>query len=201
MLSPLFVLYGCTQEKRLDITGEVCKAPIYCNDTLIEGLVFTPIFIGEPLNSINLADSSGTLKYLADIRGQKNTIKINNKNSRNILDTNVKINYRVFNPYAEWEKFSNCYCEGFAYRIINTSNDTLQLSEGEYVPLVIQGFDSRNKIWNNLNRRYIYLDNNGINALLLPPGNMVLFSIPKILDKNYSKFRIMLDSIRSPEYF
>lgn len=212
----LFFAISCSSKKgRIEIINDESKAIDYCTGQMFEDTInieedsvyiytkirHIPLYVGKDtciidFNKLTLIDN-----FIHDIgKGskQRKYYTPDSINAEVYLDTMINVNYRSFKTYNYIQDFGVCDCKGYAFFIKNTSKDTLILGEGENIPIVMQGMNLSGK-WEDLHEPSLYMDNYGI-GFLLPPGNIALFSIPKIKSKKYSKYRVKYRKYLSSSY-
>ncbi|MDW8274630.1 MAG: hypothetical protein RMJ53_10415 [Chitinophagales bacterium] len=200
---------SCTGKKdAVKIINDNCKTDVeYCTIQMFQDTIdreedsyiidtffrHIPLYVGKDTNIIDLSKPGLVHDFIHDIGKGSNYRRYpapDTTNTKFYLDTTMNVNYRYFESQNNYEKeFNICSCKGYVFIIKNISKDTLMLGEGDNVPIVLQGMSPSGE-WNNLHRPYLYMDNYGI-GFLLPPGNIALFSIPKIKSEYYKRYRVV----------
>ncbi|RZK03038.1 MAG: hypothetical protein EOO46_18130 [Flavobacterium sp.] len=159
---------------------------------------YTPLYIGERSNSINLEQKPDLEKYnLYDpdwdyprLTHSKIAIKID---TMSIISKTVDV----------WDNAKRKYIthlyNAYPVYLINTSSDTLAIGAGQQIPIVMEVKNSEG-MWLPIEDFYIHGCGTGLKHLILPPKEIALTSATVNKGRQKTKLRLNLMGIYSEEF-
>lgn len=83
--------------------------------------------------------------------------------------------------------------------IINEESDTIEISYGDYLPMIMEAMDSTGQ-WRPIQEMFQYMCGNGLGTYLLPPNNCVLTFAPIFNGEFKTKIRFTIGNNHSESF-
>lgn len=111
--------------------------------------------------------------------------------SKYYLDWESMKHYRSINKSKVRIKVMTDTIFGDSYSaiVINEDSVTIEVGYGDHTPLIMEAKDSAG-VWRPIEKRFIYLCGNGVGTIILPPGEIMLTSVPLFQGEYKTQLRL-----------
>lgn len=189
------LFFACAPEKKIDQNAFGTQLPVVSDPVVssemrerksLKSGHYNPRYIGKYSDTIRVWKPEShefwrkCASYLADWREGKKYRYLDSGHCTIRLDTTLSLHH--------YDLHRNKATRGFPLFIFNTSPDTLQIANGEMMPIFLEALDAG--LWKPVESEYMYMDDNRYNILLLPPGELAVVSIPILKGSFKTRLRI-----------
>jgi hypothetical protein len=161
--------------------------------------IYRPVYIGIEKDTIINSYRPNFKKYFVYNEDRSKYIKPDSTEIFIVVDTNRVVSEHAIIWEDDGSMCSEKSFEAFPVFVVNTTKDTLNIGNGNHLPIIMEAIDA-NGLWKQIEERFIYNCGTGLNSIILPPNNIVVTSTPIYKGKYKTKLRLRYNKVLSREF-